>query len=131
MDIEKILKDHKRWLNHKAGGKRANLQEAYLQGADLQGADLQGANLRNAYLQGAYLQGANLQEADLDFSCFPLWCGGTNFKADKRLVQQLMAHICTLEIVDIDDDMKAAISSIWGEAKKSHRSEILHADCEQ
>jgi hypothetical protein len=76
----------------------AKLEEAYLQGTDLQGAKLEGAYLQGAKLEGAYLQGADLQGADLrgtdlDFSCLPLWCGGTDFKGDDRLFSQLIYHI--------------------------------------
>jgi hypothetical protein len=68
-ELQKILDDHKKWLNNK-GDKRADLQGADLQGVDLRGADLrgvflQGANLRGADLRGAYLQGAYLQGAYL------------------------------------------------------------------
>jgi hypothetical protein len=54
MDLEKVLKGHKLWLNG-AGGFKANLK-----GADLKGADLRGADLRWAYLEGADLRGAEL-----------------------------------------------------------------------
>ena len=85
----------------------ADLRGAYLQGADLRGADLyraslyranlQGANLQGAYLheanlQGANLQGADLQGANLNYSCLPLWCGGTRVKVDRHLSLQLIYH---------------------------------------
>ncbi len=60
--LEKILENHKLWLEGK-GGARANLQWANLRRADLQWANLQWANL-----QWANLQGANLQEADLQWA---------------------------------------------------------------
>jgi hypothetical protein len=110
--------------------QRANLQDADLWGADLQRADLQRANLQDADLQDANLQranlrGANLQGADLDFSCLPLWCGGSRFKADARLVRQILAHIVTIEIMDADDGLKIAIEAIKIEAHKSHRASDL------
>ena len=52
--IEKILEEHKAWLNRTGGAK-----------ADLYGADLCGADLRDADLYGANLCGANLCDADL------------------------------------------------------------------
>ena len=130
-----IIEKHRKWLDGEDGGERADLQDANLRGADLQdanlrganlrGADLRGANLRGADLQDADLRGANLRGADLDLSCLPLWCGGSRFKADMRLVRQILAHVCTIEIVDADNDMKAVIEAIRSEAKKSHRAEEL------
>ena len=64
---------------------------------------------------------ANLRWADLDFSCFPLWCGGSKFKCDTRLVYQLLAHICTLDFPD-DEGIKELIMPF---AQKSHRAQDL------
>ena len=101
----------------------ADLRGAYLRGADLSGADLRDADLRRAYLSGADLRradlsGADLSEANLDFSCFPLWCGGSKFKCDTKLVYQLLAHICTLEF----DDTEGIKDLIMPFAVKSHRA---------
>ena len=132
--LQAILDAHKKWLSS-VGGERANLQGADLQGANLQDADLQraylqGANLQDADLRGAYLQGAdlrdaNLQGANLDFSCLPLWCGGSKFKADARLIHQILAHVSTIEVSDADADLKAVLAAILPEAKKSHRADDL------
>ena len=85
MNLEKILKKHKMWLNDEEGGERANLSgfdlsytdlsgddlrgtylcNADLRGADLCNADLRGANLCNADLRGADLRGANLTGTNL------------------------------------------------------------------
>ncbi len=65
MSIERILADHKAWLDDNNTGKRANLRGADLRGADLSGANLRGANLRGANLRGADLSGANLRGANL------------------------------------------------------------------
>ena len=82
MNIEKILKDHKLWLEDK-GGKRAYLRGADLEGADLREAfleytnltkadlrhaDLRMADLRCADLEGADLEGADLRHADLRYA---------------------------------------------------------------
>ena len=101
----------------------ANLSEADLRGADLckanlRGADLSGADLHDANLSDANLRGADLSGADLDFSCFPLWCGGSKFKCDTKLVYQLLAHICTLEF----DDTEGIKNLIMPFAVKSHRA---------
>ena len=61
---------------------------------------------------------ANLSGANLDFSCFPLWCGGSKFKCDTKLVYQLLAHICTLDFPD-DEGIKTLILPF---AVKSHRA---------
>ena len=147
-EIEKVLDLHKKWCNNGQNGKkadlsRADLREADLSGADLReadlsgadlreanlrganlrwanlsGADLREANLRGANLCGADLRGVNLCGADLDYSCFPLWCGGSKFKCDTKLVYQLLAHICTLEFEDTEG-IKGLIMPF---AVKSHRA---------
>lgn len=48
------------------------------------------------------LRGANLRGADLDCSCYPLWCGSLNLKADKRLACQLAYHLCSIQCDDAD-----------------------------
>ena len=96
----------------------ANLNGADLNRANLRGADLSGADLRWADLRWADLRGANLSETDLDFSCFPLWCGGSKFKCDTKLVYQLLAHICTLKF----DDTEGVKDLIMPFAVKSHRA---------
>ena len=140
-EIKKVLDSHQKWINNEQGGERADLRgaklhwadlsEADLRGADLSGADLSGATLHRANLRGAKLHwadlseanlsGANLSGADLDFSCFPLWCGGSNFKCDTKLIYQLLAHICTLEF----DDTEGIKNLIMPFASKSHRAVAL------
>lgn len=73
--IEKILEEHKAWLNRTGGAK------ADLHGADLCGADLCGADLRDADLRGANLCGANLCGADL---CGAYLCGADLYDANLR-----------------------------------------------
>ena len=96
--IKKVLELHKKWLKNEQGGEKADLSRADLSRADLSGADLSGA--------------------DLDFSCFPLWCGGSKFKCNTKLVYQLLAHICTLEF----DDAEGIKTLIMPFAVKSHRA---------
>jgi len=64
MNIEQILKDHKKWLAGN-GGSRANLHGAKLGCADLSYADLSRADLSRANLSYANLHGANLSRANL------------------------------------------------------------------
>ena len=139
--LREILDAHKLWLEGK-GGKRAdlscadlscadlscadlrdadlrcaNLRGANLRGADLRGAnlsdaDLRGANLRGADLRGANLRGANLIGADLDFSSWPLWCGGLHVKTDRRLMAQLAYHFCAQDCDD-PDYIKARDAILW------------------
>ena len=133
-ELKIILERHKEWLE--TGGENgehadlqgadlceADLRDADLRVADLKSADLRGADLHGADLRWADIRGANLHGADLDFSCFPLWCGGAYFKADLRLVYQLLAHICTLEVEGGEfEDIKEKILPF---ALKSHRAEDL------
>ncbi len=117
-EIKKVLELHKKWLNNEPGGEKADLSEADLMGARLYRANLSGADLRGADLYRANLRGADLSEADLDFSCFPLWCGGSVFRCDTKLVYQLLAHICTLEF----DDTEGIKDLIMPFALQSHRA---------
>ena len=110
--------------------RHACLQGADLRGADLKCADLRGANLKDADLKGADLKdsdirGADLQGAELDYSCFPLWCGGARFKCAPSLIYQIFAHVCSLEVVGADDELNIALSAIRKEAEKSHRAADL------
>ncbi len=101
--IAEILKKHKKWLDNKKGGERAdlrcanlsvaNLIRANLRYADLRYADLSGANLRYADLSGADLRYADLRGADVDYSCWPLWCGSLGVHIDERIAKQLLYHL--------------------------------------
>ena len=95
-EIKGILELHKKWLNREEGGKRANLQ-----GADLQGADLWGANL--------------------DYSVWPLWCGGLHVKTDKRIMAQLAYHFCAQDCDD-PEYIKARNAILWF-ANQFHRAD--------
>ena len=99
-ELDKILKDHKKWLNNKDEGHRA---------------DLRGADLRDANLRGADFRGANI-----DYSCWPLWCGSLDVKIDRRIFCQLAYHLCRV-IVD-DDDCKEAQLMLGRLANEFHRA---------
>ena len=99
--------------------RRANLRGADLRRANLRGADLREANLSGADLREANLSGADLSGADLDFSCWPLWCGGLAVKVCKRIAVQLAYHFCKL---DCDDpEYIAARNAILDFANQFHR----------
>ena len=76
----------------------ANLQGTNLQESNLQFANLQGANMRWANLQETNLQGTNLQESDLDFAGYELSCKTIGITADRRLVSQLLYHLCRMDV---------------------------------
>ena len=129
-ELKIILAQHVLWLNSNRGEMAdlreadllgANLREADLRRANLREADLREADLRGADLRRAILQGADLRGADLDFASFPLWCGGSRFKCDLKLVYQLLAHICTLDFDD-PDGIKELVLPF---AIKSHRAKDL------
>ena len=132
-ELSAILSKHSKWLKGEDGGERAHLQYADLQYADLQRADLQyadlqradlrDANLQGAHLQGAHLQHADLRDANLDFSCLPLWCGGSKFKADAKLMAQIAAHFCAIECDD--PAYIAARAAVLSFALTSHRASDL------
>lgn len=97
--LDKILDNHKLWLS--SGGEKG--ESADLSGADVSDADLSDANLRHANLIHADLSGADLRRANLsgadvsganlDFSAFPLWCGGLDVHIDDKQAVQLLYHL--------------------------------------
>ena len=98
-----ILQRHAKWLE--SGGTDG-------ESANLCGADLCNANLCGANLRGADLRSANLCSANLDFSCWPLWCGSKNVKADDRLVVQLIFHVTRLDISCCSGGVREAVEHI-------------------
>ena len=98
-----ILQRHAKWLvSGGTDGESANLRYADLRYADLSNANLRYANLRYA----------DLRYADLDFSCWPLWCGSKNVKADDRLVAQLIFHVTRLDISCCSGGVREAVKHI-------------------
>lgn len=97
--LNKILDEHKKWLRTNGNeGQRANLRYADLSSADLSYANLISANLRYADLSSADLsyadlRSADLRSADLDYSAFPLWCGGLDVNIDDKQATQLLYHL--------------------------------------
>ena len=71
----------------------ANLRYADLRYADLRSADLSSANLSSANLSYADLSYADLSSANLDYSAFPLWCGGLDVHIDDKQATQLLYHL--------------------------------------
>lgn len=65
MDIDKVLEDHKLWVNKQLEGKRANLSDAKLYWAKLSNANLSWADLSKANLCWANISNANLSNAKL------------------------------------------------------------------
>ena len=120
-EVLQLLKDgcKKAILDYDLRG--ADLNEANLREADLRGADLSRANLREADLRGANLSRADLRGADLDFSCFPLWCGGLHLKIDKRQACQLAYHLCSMQCDD--EEYLKMRNSILTFANQFHRAD--------
>lgn len=110
IELREILDAHKLWLEGK-GGKRADLNHS-----DLSDVCLKGVNLK-----GADLQRANLSSVNLDFSSWPLWCGGLHVKTDRRLMAQLAYHFCCQDCDD-PDYIKARDAILWF-ANSFHRAD--------
>ena len=77
-ELNEVLRLHKLWLNHKKGGKKANLCNK---------------NLSHLSLDRASLNGASLNGANIDFSCLPLWCGSLTAHFDDRQLTQIAYHL--------------------------------------
>ena len=127
-ELNKVLEDHEKWLNGESDGKKADLRGANLRGANLREADLTGANLTGANLTGADLTGANLREADIDYSCWPLWCGGLDVHMDDRQAIQLLYHLMrnVLYSKNTSDKLKKALGTkkLITLANKMHRADV-------
>ena len=117
-ELNKVLEDHEKWLNGESDGKKA----------DLRGANLTGANLTGANLTGADLTGADLREADIDYSCWPLWCGGLDVHMDDRQAIQLLYHLMrnVLYSKNTSDKLKKALGTkkLITLANKMHRADV-------
>ena len=126
--IINILKKHKDWLEGESDGERADLRDADLRGADLRDANLRCANLRCADLRCANLRcadlrGANLRGANLDFSCFPLWCGGLDIHLDDRQLIQIAYHLVRngLHSKNASEETKKELAKLIDFANRFHR----------
>ena len=89
-----------------------DLRYADLRGADLRWTDLRWTDLQDANLRWANLQCADLREANLDFAGYELSCKTIGIKADKRLVSQLLYHLCRKDVQDCPE---------WDELRNDER----------
>ena len=100
-ELDKILENHKLWL--KTNGEQGKK------------ADLSYANLRSA----------DLRSANLDYSAFPLWCGGLDVHIDDKQATQLLYHL--IRNVEYSKNTSKAlkkicrIKSLVNQANKFHR----------
>ena len=89
-ELLEILEKHRKWLNAKPDGQRADLRGADLSDAILCGANLRGADLRGADLRGADLRGADLSGADLRYANL---CGADLSGANLRGADLIEANL--------------------------------------
>ena len=111
-EIGEKLQKHNRWLNGEDGGEKADLSDS-----DLSYSDLRYSNLRGS---------------DLDFSCWPLWCGGLNVKIDDRLAIQLLFHTVQNALYSpyVSDDIKRVLGNkeVVDIANRFHREEVARIE---
>ena len=136
-ELNKILENHKKWINSEEGGERAdligaNLSYANLSYADLSkadlcyanliGADLSKADLCYANLRGAALSYANMKGANIDYSAFPLWRGSLFAHFDDRQLAQIAYHLVKagLQSNNASTDTKSELVKLVNFANKSH-----------
>jgi hypothetical protein len=48
----------------------------------------------------ADFRGADLTGANLNYASLPLWCGSLGIKTDKRIIAQLLYHVCSIDCGD-------------------------------
>ena len=90
--------------------RMADFREADLSNSNLSNSDLSESDLRESDLRGADLRVAILRRANLDFSSWPLWCGGTHATIDRRLSLQLIYHAFNQQHQDAD--VRAALEHL-------------------
>ena len=79
------------------------------------------ANGQRADLEGANLVGANLRDADLDYSCWPIHCGGMKAKLCKKNMALLALLFCGQECED--EEVKEFQKHLRPLALQSHRAQ--------
>lgn len=91
-ELDKVLKLHKKWLDGDSTGRIADLRDA----------DFRNATLRRA----------KLRDADIDFSVWPLWCGGLDVHIDDRIAIQLLYHLVrnVLYSKNTSEELKSLLS---------------------
>ena len=117
-ELDRKIELHKKWLENNPDGEQLVLTNYDLNCSNLRGCDLRGSNL-----SGSDLRDSDLRGCDFDYSCFPLWCGGSHFLCDIKLIYQLLSHICTLQCEDTE--FSEIREKILPYAKKSHRATDL------
>lgn len=98
----------------KLGSGNKDFSYLNLSRLDLSNLDFRGANLR-----GADLRGANLRGANIDYTCWPLFCGGLHVKINKRIACQLAYHFCNQDCND--PEYIVARNAILSFANQFHR----------
>ena len=126
-EINKIIENHKHWLNEDVDGwdnmkanfsnqdlSYADLSCASLHGADFSGANLSGANLSNANLRYADIRYANLRYADIRCAnlrdanlrdanlCDANFCNANLSNANLCFVNLNFAKLCNANLRDAD-----------------------------
>ena len=137
-ELNRKIALHKKWLENNPDGEQlvltnydlncsdlsnSDLSNSNLRGSNLQGSDLRYSDLSNSDLSNSDLRDSDLRGSDFDYSCFPLWCGGSHFLCDIKLIYQLLSHICTLQCEDTE--FSEIREKILPYAKKSHRATDL------
>ena len=135
MDIKKTLEQHKKWLQNKEGGVRADFNYANLGGVILSRADLRRTNLigtiliradlrhtdlRHTNLYRTNLTHADLRGANLDFSQLNLSCDGLDFIIDERIAKQITYHLLNLMQTSDLDTNKIFKKSVYNWVNSSH-----------
>ena len=114
--LNEILDKHRKWLNGKKGGERAdlrysNLSDSNLSDSDLRYSNLSDSNLSDSDLRGSSLCYSDLRDSNLDYSVWPLWCGSLKAYVDDRIAIQLLYH--TLSVVQhspyVSDELKRTL----------------------
>jgi uncharacterized protein YjbI with pentapeptide repeats len=111
-EINKIIENHKHWLNKdvdgwdnmKADFSNQELSYANLRGVDLRGAELRSVNLSCADISGANLSNANLSGADLSYANLSdaSFCGADLSGAYLSGVDLSEANLSGADLSDVD-----------------------------
>ena len=138
-ELDKVLALHKKWLENKEGGVRANFSSADLRNTDFRNTDLRCLDLRGLDLWGTDFRGADLRGLDIrgtgfrgvylsDARGIHSWRGGEH----NRLVYSIKHLNCVMHKAVCfwgnTEEFVAAIRKKYGKDSNYERLALIYDD---
>lgn len=103
---------------------RTNFRQVECDHTTFEGANLTGANFCSASMKHVNLSEAVVYGTNIDFSSWPMWCGGVSVKIDRRLAAQFAYHFCSM--ICEDEEFIAARKALLPLARRFHRHDVTY-----